>query len=807
MGNKKSSYRGADNNVINNKVDTSTHFQRLKKKFNKNTISFIVSTSLCASFVPSVQSHAELFASGSLALAASYLIRRKFRQIEMPFEKPFYSDRKSAGFFYFGNQVGTKKEIWLSDSEARRHILIFGTTGAGKSEALIGLITNALAQNSAFLYVDGKADTSLYAKIFSLVRRWGRCDDLLTVNYMLATLKADVKRDKKLSNTMNPFSNATAEALSELITSLLPSSGDGIWKDRASSYISALIRALVEKRDQGKLLLDVGVIRSYFQLEKTIELSKSTDISPSSTAGLRAYVLNLPAYQPDKKVIESTVYEQHGYVVMQFQPCFGMLADSYGHVMKTQLADCDFVDIVVQARCLVVLLPALEKSPANLANLGKIIISSVRGMMAGALGAELEGKTEFTIDSKPTNGRTYQCVFDEFGYYSVEGSAVMPAQARGIGFSLCFSGQDYQAFKKSSAEEAASIKANCATKLAMCLEDAEETADIFVKGAGKTNVEVYTGLEKETSTFGSKYIRKKDIHIENIDKVNLLDLKGQGAGEYHFLNMDRVIRGFSFYANPPIPPEVRVNSFIKVQPPSDSEIRLINSSLKNLEIRFKDILAGRASKPDSKWNTYVSDDIRDFSNNITRLNADKSDLVKVAFAMATRKNHVDIIDNQLVLKIKEYEQVVNQQQVDPHDIFDNQVEYTESPMENLCNMSQKDAEKAITDRIDKNDQFIMSNIDLNRSPLAALDLDMNDSDDIFMNLSYEIIEYWDKHNVLSEDVLIMNKNIQAKLAHLASQGIVINSTISEFEDSVEIDTIDNFNFDIKDIEDEFNDDY
>ena len=760
MGIDKNNFRGADNNVINNKVDTSTPFQRL---------------------------------------------RRKFKEIDMPFEKPFYSDQLSKGFFYFGNQVGTRKEIWLSDSEARRHILIFGTTGAGKSEALMGMITNSLAQNSAFLYVDGKADTALYAKIFALVRRWGRDDDLLTINYMLGTLKADVKRDKKLSNTMNPFSNATAESLSELITSLLPSSGDGIWKDRASSYISALIKVLVEKRDQGKLLLDVGIIRSYFQLEKTIELSKATDVSPNATAGLRAYVLNLPAYQPDKKTIESTVYEQHGYVVMQFQPCFGMLADSYGHVMKTQLADVDFVDVIVQARCLVVLLPALEKSPANLANLGKIIISSVRGMMAGALGAELEGETEFTIDSKPTNGRTYQCVFDEFGYYSVEGSAVMPAQARGIGFSLCFSGQDYQAFKKSSPEEAASIKANCATKIAMCLEDAEETADIFVKGAGKTNVEVFNGLEKEMGSFGSNYIRKKDVHIENMDKVNLLDLKGQGAGEYHLLNTDRVIRGLSFYANPPIPKEVRVNSFIKVQPPTDSEVTLINSSLKSLRTRFKGILDGSTSKPDSKWNTNVSDDIMDFSKSINITSTDKTDLVKVAFAFASRKNHVDIIDNQLILMIKEYEQVVNEQQIDPNNVFDNSVEYTDNLPLIMNNMSQADAEKAITERIEKNDRFIMSNIDLDRSPLASVELDMNDSDDILMNLSYEIIEYWRKHNILTEDVLIMNKNIQAKLAHLSSQGVVINSTISELAESVEIDTIeDGFDFDTSDIE--FSDD-
>ncbi|WP_146147043.1 hypothetical protein [Photobacterium kishitanii] len=57
----------------------------------------------------------------------------------------------------------------------------------------------------------------------------------------------------------------------------------------------------------------------------------------------------------------------------------------------------------------------MEKSPANLSNLGKIIISCVKGMMSGALGAELEGNTEYTLDAKPTNGATYQCVFDEYG--------------------------------------------------------------------------------------------------------------------------------------------------------------------------------------------------------------------------------------------------------------------------------------------------------------------------------------------------------------------------------------------------------
>ena len=43
----------------------------------------------------------------------------------------------------------------------RTHVLIFGSTGSGKTEALISLAYNALVQGSGFIYVDGKGDNSL----------------------------------------------------------------------------------------------------------------------------------------------------------------------------------------------------------------------------------------------------------------------------------------------------------------------------------------------------------------------------------------------------------------------------------------------------------------------------------------------------------------------------------------------------------------------------------------------------------------------------------------------------------------------
>lgn len=55
----------------------------------------------------------------------------------------------------------------------RTHALIFGSTGSGKTECLVSIAFNALVQASGFIYVDGKGDNSLYAKVFLWSEAWG----------------------------------------------------------------------------------------------------------------------------------------------------------------------------------------------------------------------------------------------------------------------------------------------------------------------------------------------------------------------------------------------------------------------------------------------------------------------------------------------------------------------------------------------------------------------------------------------------------------------------------------------------------
>ena len=71
-------------------------------------------------------------------------------------------------------------------------------------------------------------------------------------------------------------------------------------------------------------------------------------------------------------------------------------------------------------------------------------------MMAAGLGDAVEGTYRELITRKPTNAPTpYLCVLDEYGYYAVQGFAVVPAQARSLGFSVIFAGQRFTCFPKS----------------------------------------------------------------------------------------------------------------------------------------------------------------------------------------------------------------------------------------------------------------------------------------------------------------------------------------------------------------------
>jgi len=522
-----------------------------------------------------------------------FFVRNKIRTYT--FRKPLTPDMpkkeaKDAGIMILGNELETNSGVWFSNDDLRTHMLLFGSTGCGKSRTLLSLMYQTLVFGSGLMYVDGKADNTVAWLMYSIARRLGREDDFLIVNYLTGQNNSANKEISlnRLSNTTNPFSFGDSESLRSLVVGLMRG-GDGgdMWKGRASAMIGALLKALVFLRDRGDIVLDVSKIREFLPLEKCIELVFEYDIPVGAIDPLRKYLLELPGYSDEDAqagTIQAKAFEQHGYIIMQFSEVMSNLSDTYGHIFSAPLGETDFIDVVFNRRILFVMLPSIGVDPDSLAGLGKLIIASVRSALAPALGNKVEGSKVEVIDTKPTNSKVpFMLCLDEYGYYAVQGFAVVAAQARSLGVSVIFAGQDYPSFKKADQIEAQATVANTNVKVCMKLEDAEETYNVMKARAGQANQTVSGGYEVK-GTLG--YHDQLQARTEKVERLAIEDLVEQDAG-YGFVIWRSHVRPIKmFFADPHEVEDAELNKFIMVRQPKKNVVKKLLGGEKKLKELF-----------------------------------------------------------------------------------------------------------------------------------------------------------------------------------------------------------------------------
>lgn len=499
------------------------------------------------------------------------------------------------GFFRTDDKEEQGRELWATNSDARTHLFLDGTTGSGKSETLMGVGYNALCWASGFCYGDGKADSNLAFCLWSLTRRRGREDDFLILNYLTGGMdpfKIMVDREEgrfagkailPQSNSMNPFFDGSADFLLQLMASLQPKAGgDGAgWQDKALNMIDAEIRTLCYKRAKGELDISIAVIRNYMALQNLVKFyieGLEGKIPELAFLPIKAYFeTGLPGFNPslanDPSQWDPEVFNQHGYLTGQFARTLGMMMDTYGFIFEDRYPEIDMLDVLLNNRILVVMIPSLEKSASEAAALGKLYISSIRLMMAQNLGYRLEGTKAEVLDAKATNApNPYVIISDELAYYFAAGIAVMFAQARSLGFMMVAAVQDVQGLKRGEAsEESASMIANTKIKWTLALEDPEDTFELIKKAGGDAYYSVLTGHESTQGMLASGYDSNRTATIEKRDRITLRELKGLDSGQGLVIFKDAVIPCASFY----IPDDekkteklsARINRFLQIERP------------------------------------------------------------------------------------------------------------------------------------------------------------------------------------------------------------------------------------------------
>lgn len=484
------------------------------------------------------------------------------------------------GLLYLGNDKSRWGRV-LAASMGRlvTHAKVFGTTGSGKTQWLLGVLDQIIAKGSGAIFVDGKADIVTWFFLYQICRAAGREDDLLVINYL--TGGTTQGEPTKHTNTNNLFAYGSSDSLMEMMSALMGEAGgnDGMWRGRAEALGRAVLRALCELRDQGVMTLSVDVIREHITLEAVETLVEDPRISDMARVGLQNYLNELPGWQASqddgggqpsqaKQMAKAKASEQHGYLAMQWTSVLELLGATYKAITRTDMSEVDFRDVIMNRRILYIMLPAVEKSPESLKNLGRMAVTAIRNALTTALGgAKLTGEKSILVDGRPTNATApFVVALDEYGSYCVEGFADVAAQARSLGISTLFMGQDYPSFKKGSEIEAERIEANTGLSIFLKTENAA-TADLAIRRAGKMFVPVAENVEPyKPGSSRRKYDQR--WRIQEVDRITLRDLADQGPGEGRIIFGDELWHVQSFYGDYSPAERVQVNTFVRVHRPT-----------------------------------------------------------------------------------------------------------------------------------------------------------------------------------------------------------------------------------------------
>jgi intracellular multiplication protein IcmO len=539
----------------------------------------------------------DIVVPASAAYAGWVLTRRVTLPMRLPrssglpdYSNPTPGSRKpktAAGSLFIGWAINGQ-ELWVTAEDARQHITIPGTTGAGKTTAIMSLLCSSLAQGSGFVLVDGKADRSLFGTVLALARRFGREDDVRVLNFMVASGLKD-------SHTFNAFATGNADAIRELLASQLgdaaQNDANGVFRERAVALIGTIAPVLVWLRDHKGVPLNIDVIRFSIELRwiwklamqkiyvlRDADTGKETDIDVNGEIPeeiiwpLKAYLGELPGYDPAMPLDKQRGDEpskQHGFAQFYFTATFTQLAVSLGHIFRCEMGDIDMRDIVLNRRILVVNLPALENSDATLAALGKLVVASLRGMMAQLLGASLEG--DYTEADKPGMGPSpFPVVLDELAYYATSGLDRMLAMGRGLNISFMLGFQEVSGIYARLGEKTASLLGNANIMIAMRQQDSGRTRDYIEKTAGQTNVTQATSYQGSSD---GNYREARHAEVRTISRVDWNDLTSLIEGEAIVLFGGRRIYARVFHAKIDDTGPKRIGRSLMLQPPDGNELR------------------------------------------------------------------------------------------------------------------------------------------------------------------------------------------------------------------------------------------
>lgn len=499
---------------------------------------------------------------------------------------------RAAGILYAGYLRGRDagRELWLSMDDLTRHVLMFGTTGAGKTETLLGWVFNALCWGKGVIFSDHKAQNDVALAIMSMARRFGREDDLRVMNFITggrsrAQELLDNVKVRPQTNTTNVFGIAQETYIINLMDSMLPKAGKdgGDWQEKAKAMIQALIFALVYKCRRDSTVMSQRTIQAHLPLRKiaglyiqAVEEQWHEDIRIalenylSTLAGFDMEKVNSPSdWHPDANL-------QHGFLMQQFTRMLSLFNDTYGHVFARDAGDIDLRDVVHNDRILIVLVPALELSSSESSTLGRLYQSQTAMILSQDLGEKLEGRPEENMKVRKFKDRfPLLWIIDEVGAGYSEKLGELATQIRALGYCLLLAGQEVQRLKTAAGDSVWTLIANMGVRITGKIMDPKDTLEILQLMAGTEYRAHMSAMVQQGSIIGSGLSDDPRLQVSEKKKVDVEEVQALQEGENVTLFKGQVVRGSSLYiadADKFTKEAVRINRFMEVSPPSEARL-------------------------------------------------------------------------------------------------------------------------------------------------------------------------------------------------------------------------------------------
>lgn len=301
----------------------------------------------------------------------------------------------------------------IEDGFLQRHTAIIGQSGVGKTTLGEYLLWQQAARRGGFIFIDAKLDAATRDKLSFMMQLLGRSDEFYVLNV----------DDPKNSHTYNPILRGDSDEVASRLLNLLPSAenspGADFYRQQAMYALTVLTGALKSAKrryhfsDLAILLQSDRALESMLRLPMQQEARMSLEVFLNQ---FRKRDKNGISIDVDK--VKNTLGGMSGRIAQFAQ-------GKFGEVFNTYTPEIDLTDIVMNSKCLYVMLPTMGKDQAAL-NLGKMILSDLRTAVYNVQGLkpELRPSPPFLVFA------------DEMGSYVMQGIARLFEQARSAGICM-----------------------------------------------------------------------------------------------------------------------------------------------------------------------------------------------------------------------------------------------------------------------------------------------------------------------------------------------------------------------------------